>query len=252
MAARTPLMAGNWKMNGLQKDRDFLSALVDAHPDAPAADVLLCPPATLLSAMASARPDWLLLGGQDCAQTQSGAHTGDISAAMLADLGCSHVILGHSERRSDHGEGDALVRAKAEAALEAGLVPIICVGETLEQRESGEAEAVVISQLRASTPECEAGAVVIAYEPVWAIGTGLVATTDQIEDMHNHIHSMMAELFSFPGALAMPPVLYGGSVKQDNANAILSLPAVGGALIGGASMSADSFAAIVSSADAVI
>ena len=236
---RRKLVAGNWKMNGLQKDRDFLSALVDAHPDAPAADVLLCPPATLLSAMASARPDWLLLGGQDCAQTQSGAHTGDISAAMLADLGCSHVIVGHSERRSDHGEGDALVRAKAEAALEAGLVPIICVGETLEQRESGEAEAVVISQLRASTPECEAGSVVIAYEPVWAIGTGRIATLEDIASMHAAIRAVLPH-----GAATR--ILYGGSVKPDNAAGILALDDVDGALVGGASLTVDAFAGIIS------
>ena len=237
---RRKLVAGNWKMNGLQKDRDFLSALVDAHPDAPAADVLLCPPATLLSAMASARPDWLLLGGQDCAQTQSGAHTGDISAAMLADLGCSHVIVGHSERRSDHGEGDALVRDKAEAALEAGLVPIICVGETLEQRESGEAEAVVISQLRASTPECEAGAVVIAYEPVWAIGTGRTASPEDAQAMHAALRA------AWPGADSqLLRILYGGSMNPGNAEALLSQSDVDGGLIGGASLKPERFASII-------
>ena len=153
---RRKLVAGNWKMNGLLADRAFLTELSAALSQTPDADILLCPPATLILAMAQTKPEWLMLGGQDCAMTQSGAHTGDVSARMLADLGCSHVIVGHSERRADHGEDNAIVRAKAKAALEAGLTPILCVGETLEQRESGDAEAVVITQMRASLPECAA------------------------------------------------------------------------------------------------
>lgn len=237
---RRKLVAGNWKMNGLQKDRVFLSELVQAHPETPNADVLLCPPATLLAGMAVDKPDWVSLGGQDCAQTRSGAHTGDISAEMLADLGCTHVIVGHSERRADHGEGDSTVRSKAQAALEAGLIPIVCVGETLEQRESGEAEAVVIAQLLASLPECDARQIVIAYEPVWAIGTGRTASPEDAQAMHAALRA------AWPGAESDAlRILYGGSMNPGNADALLSQPDIDGGLIGGASLKPGDFASII-------
>ena len=237
---RRKLVAGNWKMNGLQKDRQFLSDLTALHSETPNADVLLCPPATLLTSMAATRPDWLMLGGQDCAMTQSGAHTGDISAEMLADLGCSHVIVGHSERRADHGETDAVVRAKAQAAIQAGLIPIICVGETLEQRESGLAEAVVVSQLSAGVPECEAGQVVIAYEPVWAIGTGRTASPEDAQAMHAALRAAWSGADS-----ASLRILYGGSMNPGNADALLSQSDIDGGLIGGASLKPDQFASII-------
>lgn len=237
---RRKLVAGNWKMNGLQKDRAFLSALTVAQPDAPNADVLLCPPATLLATMAADKPDWLMLGGQDCSTAQSGAHTGDVSAQMLADLGCTHVIVGHSERRADHGEDDATVRAKADAALAAGLIPIICVGETLEQRESGQAETVVVSQLLASLPDCTASQVVVAYEPVWAIGTGRTASPEDAQSMHATLRA------AWPGADGDAlQILYGGSMNPDNAEALLSRSDVDGGLIGGASLKPDQFASII-------
>ncbi len=237
---RRKLVAGNWKMNGLQKDGHFLSDLAALHSETPNADVLLCPPDTLLTSMAAARPDWLMLGGQDCAMTQSGAHTGDISAEMLADLGCSHVIVGHSERRADHGETDAVVRAKAQAAIQAGLIPIIRVGETLEQRESGLAETVVVSQLRASVPECDAGQVVIAYEPVWAIGTGRTASPEDAQAMHAALRAAWSGADS-----AALRILYGGSMNPGNADALLSQSDIDGGLIGGASLKPDQFASII-------
>ena len=239
---RRKLVAGNWKMNGLKADCDFLSQLSSAVPQAPNADVLLCPPATLLASMANQRPDWLNLGGQDCSPAQSGAHTGDISAAMLADLGCTHVIVGHSERRADHHETNALVRSKAQAALEAGLIPIICVGETIEQRESGDAEAVVIAQMLASLPEAGAGRVVIAYEPVWAIGTGLTASPEDAQAMHAALRAAWPDSDS-----AALRILYGGSMNPGNAEALLAQSDIDGGLIGGASLKAGQFADIIQS-----
>ena len=238
---RRKLVAGNWKMNGLLKDVEFLSSLTHAQTETPAADVLLCPPATLLSVMAARKPDWLQLGGQDCASQPSGAHTGDVSAQMLADLGCSHVIVGHSERRVDHGETDATVRAKSEAAIAAGLVPIICVGETLEQRESGQAEAVVKSQMLASLPDgVNARRVVLAYEPVWAIGTGRTASADDAQAMHASLRG------AWPGADGQSlRILYGGSMNPDNAEALLEQSDIDGGLIGGASLKPDHFASII-------
>ena len=237
---RRKLVAGNWKMNGLTKDRDFLSQLASALPSTPDADVLLCPPATLLALMSEQRPDWLKLGGQDCAPTQSGAHTGDISAQMLADLGCSHVIVGHSERRADHHETDAQVRAKAEAALEAGLTPIICVGETRAHRESGRAEAVVIAQMLASLPDSAADKIVIAYEPVWAIGTGLTASPEDAQAMH----AALRDAWPGPDGDALR-ILYGGSMNPANAEALLGQSDIDGGLIGGASLKAGQFAEII-------
>ena len=206
-------------------------------------DGLICPPATLLAAcVAAAGQGGLLIGGQDCHANVSGAHTGDVSAEMLADAGARYVIVGHSERRTDHGESDASVKAKAEAVLRAGLIPIICVGETLEQREAGPRGAfdTAGSQLAHSIPDTS-DEIVIAYEPVWAIGTGKTASTADIADMHAFIRGVIAQ-----GERRR--ILYGGSVKPGNASEILSLDDVDGALVGGASLKADDFAAIIAAA----
>ena len=231
------LIAGNWKMNGRLADADWPRAFAEAGGGA-GQEVLVCPPATLLAPLAAGlREADVRLGAQDCSAHLDGAHTGQVSAAMLADLGCSHVIVGHSERRAGQGETDAVVRAKAEAALVAGLVPIVCVGETRAERETGRAEAVVCAQVRASTPR--EGGFIIAYEPVWAIGTGLTPGQDDITAMHAAVREAAGER-----ALG---VLYGGSVKPQNAAAILTLEEVDGALVGGASLNPADFAAIARS-----
>lgn len=240
--ARRMMIAGNWKMHG---DRTSL-AFFD-HPELRAVrrDVegLICPPATLLApCVAAAGQGGLLIGGQDCHANSSGAHTGDVSAEMLADSGARYVIVGHSERRTDHGESDAGVKAKAEAVLRAGLTPIICVGETLEQREAGPTGAfkTVEAQLANSIPETSES-IVIAYEPVWAIGTGKTASIQDIADMHAYIRASIDR-----GETRR--ILYGGSVKPGNASEILALDDVDGALVGGASLKADDFAAIIAAA----
>jgi triosephosphate isomerase len=231
---RLKIAAGNWKMNGFRPDLMELEALIANHP-APNCEVLICPPATLLSPMADiANGAALKLGGQDCHMARTGAHTGDISAAMLAEAGASYVIVGHSERRADHGENDAIVRAKAEAALDEGLTPIICIGETLAERDAGQTLQIVTDQLSGSLP---AGAqVVVAYEPVWAIGTGKVATPEQIAEVHDALRTQVG---------ATTPLLYGGSVKPGNAAEIFALENVDGALVGGASLKAADFGAII-------
>lgn len=235
---RRKLIAGNWKMHGLTRDLSFLGEI---GPAAPGCDILVCPPATLLASFAStARGSGVLTGAQDCHSAESGAHTGDLSAQMLADAGASHVIVGHSERRSDHGETDSIVRAKAEAALKAGLTPILCVGETRAEREAGRAESVVAAQLAGSWPAKD-GETIIAYEPVWAIGTGLTACVQDIAVMHGFIRSLIVD-----GSRRR--ILYGGSVKPDNARDILALEDVDGALVGGASLDAASFRAIIAAA----
>ena len=241
MTARA-LIAGNWKMNGGLGDLAWGAALSAEFADgAPGAEVVLCPPATLIAPFAGRLPSWVALGAQDCSEHSEGAHTGDIAASMLAALGCRYVILGHSERRAERGETDALVRAKAEAALAAGLVAIICVGETLAEREAGEAEHVVVRQIKASVPEgADPRTVVIAYEPVWAIGTGRTATPHDAQAMHAQIRQAWPG--SDPVALR---VLYGGSVKPQNAVELMERPGVDGALVGGASLSAADFAAIL-------
>lgn len=240
---RRKLAAGNWKMNGLTDSLREVKALTDAHPD-PDVDILLCPPATLIAQMAWARGTHALqIGGQDCHAQDTGAHTGDIAAAMLKDAGASHVIVGHSERRADHGETDADVAAKAFAAQAAGLIAVICLGETLTQREAGEALAVVATQLRQSLPEgATAANTVIAYEPVWAIGTGKVPTVDQIGEMHGAIRSGLRDLMREASGVR---ILYGGSVKASNAAEIFAVPDVDGALVGGASLKAADFGPIV-------
>jgi triosephosphate isomerase (TIM) len=239
------LIAGNWKMNGLGASLAEVAALRAALAEAaPACRVALCPPATLVERMAQAAGDGIEIGGQDCRAETHGAFTGDISAAMLRDAGATLVILGHSERRQGHGETDAQVAAKAEAALAAGLSPIICVGETLEQREAGRAVEVVRGQIMTSLPLALADRdFAVAYEPVWAIGTGLTPTLEQIEEVHRAVRAAMIERLGL--GVSATPILYGGSVKPDNAREILAVAEVGGALVGGASLKAADFLGII-------
>ena len=244
MTAPTPLIAGNWKMNGLAASLDEAKAVAGGIGRI-ARRVALCPPATLVERMALAlQGSSVLVGGQDCSPEESGAFTGDISAAMLADAGARLVIVGHSERRAGHGETDAIVAAKARAAVRGHLEPIICVGETLEQRKAGDALAVVTGQVRGSLPrELDRMAFAVAYEPVWAIGTGLTPTTPEIEEVHRAIRATIVEIFGDDGLQV--PILYGGSVKPSNAAEILHAAEVGGALVGGASLKAADFLGIV-------
>jgi triosephosphate isomerase (TIM) len=242
------LIAGNWKMNGLAGPglAEIRKIARKAKAERPACDVLVCPPATLLAAAARALGEAPVhLGAQDCHAAASGAHTGDISAEMLADVGCSYVIVGHSERRRDHGESDVVVRAKAAAAHRAGLVAIVCVGETRADRDAGQALAVVERQLAESLPQtCAHGDSVVAYEPVWAIGTGLTPTPEDITEMHATIRRRLVERFG-RGEGARMRILYGGSVKGSNAGELLAVPNVDGALVGGASLIAAEFWPIV-------
>lgn len=242
------LAAGNWKMNGTKAALAEVQALLAACP-APACEVLLCPPATLVSAMAAHAGPALQVGAQDCHAKPSGAHTGDLSAPMLADAGASHVILGHSERRADHGETDAQVRAKAEAALAAGLVAIVCIGETEAQRDQGATLEVIGAQLDGSVPDgATAANLVIAYEPVWAIGTGRTPTPAQIAEVHAFLRARLTARIG--SQAAQTRLLYGGSVKPSNAVEIFALPHVDGALVGGASLKAADFAPIVNALSA--
>lgn len=248
MTARRKLIAGNWKMNGLKADgldlaSDLAGRLKGAGPVA--FDMLVCPPFPLLFPVGEAIADSpLALGGQDCAPKTSGAHTGDVAPTMLKDAGCRFVILGHSERRADHGESDAVVNAKAVAAHKEGLVAIVCVGETEAQRDAGQANAVVSGQLAGSIPAgANAENTVIAYEPVWAIGTGLTPTLEQIEEVHAAVRAAMIAKLGDGGRVA--PILYGGSVKPSNAKEILAVAEVGGALVGGASLKAEDFLGII-------
>ncbi|MCC7322154.1 MAG: triose-phosphate isomerase [Rubellimicrobium sp.] len=239
---RRKLAAGNWKMNGTAANLGELAAIAGACPT-PGVDILICPPATLLSRAVQAA-GCVALGGQDCHPAASGAHTGDISAAMLVDAGASHVILGHSERRADHGEGDATVLAKARAAHGAGLVAVICLGETLADREGGRTLDVVGAQLAGSVPDgARAADTVIAYEPVWAIGTGLTPGLEQIGEVHAFIRTRLVARFGAEGEGMR--ILYGGSVKPSNAAAIFAVADVDGALVGGASLKAADFLPIV-------
>lgn len=242
---RRKLAAGNWKMNGTGAALAELSALARTI-GTPGCDVLICPPATLLHRAAqTAQGSAIAIGGQDCHTAQNGAHTGDISAAMLADAGASHVILGHSERRADHGEIDAQVRIKAQAAISAGLIAIVCVGETLAQRDAGDTLDVIGTQLAGSVPDAVTGAtLVIAYEPVWAIGTGKVPTLEQIGEVHGFMRAQLTNRFGMQTGGAVR-LLYGGSVKPANAGDIFAVGDVDGALVGGASLKAADFAPIV-------
>jgi triosephosphate isomerase len=237
------IIAGNWKMYGRLSG---VSAYAEAIRTAPAhLDMLICPPFTLLDRFAAAlRGTKIALGGQDCHAMAEGAHTGDISAPMLAEAGATHVILGHSERRESYGESNAIVRAKAEAAMAAGLTPIICVGETGTERDNGEAVHVVRTQLTHSLPPNFAG--IIAYEPVWAIGTGRTPTEAEVAAIHANIRADLVAQLGLSGANVN--ILYGGSVKPGNAAALLSLPDVGGALVGGASLNPADLLAIAAAA----
>ena len=243
MTARHPLVAGNWKMNGLSAARAELDKILAGAFALPAnLDVLVCPPALLVPGFADrARGARVGIGGQDCHTETSGAHTGDISAEMLADAGAVAVIVGHSERRKDHCETDAMVRAKALAARRAGLMAIVCVGETRAERDAGQALAVVGRQLDGSLPD-DADSFVIAYEPVWAIGTGLTPTTGDVADMHRFIRERLGSRFGQAGQGIR--VLYGGSVKPANARELLGVDNVDGSLVGGASLKAEEFLAI--------
>jgi triosephosphate isomerase len=247
MTKPVPLIAGNWKMNGLESALGEARA-VAAGLEGVTARVAICPPATLVHRLSAAVAGTkVLVGGQDCHARAEGAFTGDVAAEMLADAGAGLVILGHSERRAGHGETDAVVADKVRAALRGGLEPIVCVGETLAQREAGQALDVVSAQTRGSLPaELEGQAFCVAYEPVWAIGTGLTPTTPQIEEVHVAIRAVLVERFGPAGARA--PILYGGSVKPANAEEILRAAEVGGALVGGASLKADDFLGIIRAA----
>ncbi len=241
-----PLIAGNWKMNGLKAaTAEFEAMLAGAAAVAAKADLLVCPPATLIAAFAEkARgAKTLAVGAQDCHPKASGAHTGDLSAEMLGDAGASAIIVGHSERRADHGESDALVRQKAEAVWRAGLIAVVCIGETREQRDAGQTLDVCGGQLQGSVPDgANAGNLVVAYEPVWAIGTGLTPTVADVEQVHHFIRDKLRERFKNEGAKVR--ILYGGSVKPSNARELMAVANVNGALVGGASLKAADFLAI--------
>jgi len=247
MAAKAlrPLVAGNWKMNGLSASVAELSRIVaGAGALAGKADLMVCPPATLIARFTeAARGSAVAIGGQDCHAKASGAHTGDVAAEMLADAGASAVIVGHSERRTDHHETDAEVRSKADAAWRAGIVAIVCVGETRDQRAAGETLAVVGRQLDGSLPDGGTGAnLVVAYEPVWAIGTGLTPTAEDVALVHAFIRERLVGRFGPDGGDIR--ILYGGSVKPGNAAELMAVPHVNGALVGGASLKAEDFLGI--------
>ena len=270
--ARRMVIAGNWKMNGTSDSLAVLNAIcegvkepvgelegkIEVAPEpeeamaSPEASILVCPPYTLLGRFVErASMTKVLIGGQDCHPEEAGAHTGDVSAPMLADIGCEAVIVGHSERRADHGEDDTLVKAKAGAVLAAGMAVILCIGETEAERDSGEAEAVVTRQLAASLPDgADGDRLIVAYEPVWAIGTGRTPTLPQIDAMHGALRAALREHLGQEDGDGVR-LLYGGSMKPDNAAEILALAEVDGGLIGGASLQAESFLAIVDAAEAV-
>ncbi len=246
---RRKLAAGNWKMNGLVANLTELNTLSSFH-EAPGCDILICPPATLIATARAGTGSQIAIGGQDCHTETSGAHTGDVSAEMLKDAGASHVILGHSERRQDHGETDAVVHQKTSAALAAGLTAVVCLGESLEEREAQKTLDVIGSQLAGSVPDQATGeTVVIAYEPIWAIGTGKVPTLEQIGEVHDFIRAQLEQRFGAEIAGAVR-ILYGGSVKPGNAAEIFAVSNVDGALVGGASLKADDFSAIITALEA--
>ncbi len=242
MTPRT-LIAGNWKMNlDLAAAGSLARALADA-PVPETVDVAICPPFPYLSAVAGVLSgSSVALGAQDCHPQRSGAHTGDVAAPMLADLGCRYAIVGHSERRADHGEDNAIVRAKAQAAHGAGLVAIVCVGETESERDAGDTLSVVEAQVRGSLPDgLGLDALVVAYEPVWAIGTGRTPTVSDVADVHGHLRRVVREIQPDGDGIRL---LYGGSVKPGNATELLAVNDVNGALVGGASLVAEDFLAI--------
>ena len=246
MATIRPMVAGNWKMNGttaaLREPRLLAGMLRGVKLKC---DVVICPPATLIRRAKSVmKGSKIKLAGQDCHAAVSGAHTGDISADMLKDAGATAVIVGHSERRTNHKETDAIVSAKAQAAHKAGLVAIICIGETLDERKGGKTLDVLTTQIRGSVPAGSTAAnTVIAYEPVWAIGTGLTPTAKEVEEAHAHIRAELSKVMAEEGAATR--ILYGGSVKPSNAAELMSVPDVNGALVGGASLKAVDFIGII-------
>ena len=242
--ANRPFIVGNWKMHGTRAMLSEARAIDRAAERLIKVEVAIAPPYTLIHA-ARKEADTIGVGAQDCHIADGGAHTGDISAAMLQDAGAGFVIVGHSERRADHGESNELVKAKAEAAISAELSVIICVGETEKERDSGKAEKVVAKQLEGSLPSSEQAAekITVAYEPVWAIGTGRTPTVDDVSEMHRSIRAKLNEFYG--DASADIRILYGGSVKPENAAELLSADEVGGALVGGASLTAESFLGIV-------
>jgi triosephosphate isomerase len=245
MTKLRPLIAGNWKMNGLKASAgEFGQMIAGAGNVAQKADLLICPPVTLVTSFAAAaQGSPIRIGAQDCHPKASGAHTGDISAEMLADAGATAIIVGHSERRADHGEADALVRQKAEAAWRAALLAIVCVGETQDQRDAGHALEVVGRQLAGSVPDgATAAKLVVAYEPVWAIGTGRTPTTNDVQEVHWFISDHLSKRFNAEGGKVR--ILYGGSVKPSNAAELMAVPNVNGALVGGASLKAADFLGI--------
>ncbi|MCB2090164.1 MAG: triose-phosphate isomerase [Alphaproteobacteria bacterium] len=251
MTAPKALVAGNWKMNGLKASASELSKLNTLIQEKGAkCDVLICPPYTLINTFVSLNAKNVSIGAQDCHMNMSGAHTGDISAEMICDLGCEYIIVGHSERRADHGESNEIVKAKAVAAQSVGATAIICVGETIEQREAGQALQVVTTQVKASIPDsAKVENTIIAYEPVWAIGTGHTPTTGDVEEVHQAVRDVLQSRFGDAGRNIR--ILYGGSVKASNALELMSVKNVNGALVGGASLKADDFYGIISAYDKI-
>jgi triosephosphate isomerase len=242
MTTRHRLVVANWKMNGLQASSAELEKIIAGARALAMVDIIVCPPATLITSFAAAaRGTPLAIGGQDCHPEIAGAFTGDISAEMLRDAGATAVIVGHSERRRYHGETDAVVRAKALAARRAGLLAIICIGETRAERDAGRTRDVLRAQLDGSSPD-DAEGVAIAYEPVWAIGTGLTPTPDDVREMHTFIRARLSSRFAETGGDMR--ILYGGSVRRSNAKQLLTVENVDGALVGGASLDASEFLAI--------
>ncbi|TFF25077.1 triose-phosphate isomerase [Jiella endophytica] len=243
--APKPLIAGNWKMNGRLRELTELEAIAAGAAEAGAGkDLLICPPATILSASVGLLAGKTAIGGQDCHAEKCGAHTGDIAAEMIADLGATYVIVGHSERRGEHQETDAKVRAKVEAAWRAGLVAIVCIGESEEDHEAGGKLDVLGRQLSGSLPDgVSAANTVVAYEPIWAIGSGRTPTTADVAEVHGFLREALSERFGAEVAGGIR-LLYGGSVKPDNAAELLAVENVDGALIGGASLKAEDFIAI--------
>ncbi|MBT4889695.1 MAG: triose-phosphate isomerase [Rhodospirillales bacterium] len=250
MSNRRPLIAGNWKMNGLSSDAAALANGITQRLEEntnPAFDILVCPPFTSVGRVSKiADGTALCVGGQTCHDAEKGAHTGDISAAMLVDMGCSYVILGHSERRADHGEADSAVNTKAQAAWKAGMIAIVCVGETEAQRDAGETLNVISTQVSGSVPEgATAANTVIAYEPVWAIGTGRTASQEEAQEVHAFIRKQLRE--SYGTEADGMRILYGGSMKPGNAKELMALEDVDGGLIGGAALVVDDFMTIAES-----
>lgn len=242
---RKKLAAGNWKMNGTSSALGVLSTLVEMHPTA-SSDILICPPAPLIHRAAQTTAgSSIQIGGQDCHSDANGAHTGDTSVEMLVDAGATHVIVGHSERRQDHDEHNEDVRAKARAAMAANLITIVCMGETLKEREAANTLDIIGGQLSGSIPDAATGhTLVVAYEPIWAIGTGLVPSLEQIGEVHSFIRTRLERRFG-PGVGRSVRILYGGSVNPGNAKDIFGVADVDGALVGGASLKAADFSAII-------